>query len=516
MKTYSTLFTVAFISMPVAGMMIFAGWADAAVPPSFDIVPNNGAGDGHTKDTFFIKGVSEGVSYGAEWSITGERSSCIASGAWSGNKPSIGSEQLVIPSLNIPQALTYTLTCPLYRNPFSSQVLYLIPDIRTSNDSLKALQSELKNVSIQNLNVDQRDTISLTFDVIIGQITGVCNNLHQNVGFDVLVDGEPVLFRTQGSAQSARRIIYEEMDHATVKRLAVDPLALESGSHTLAVRVSFGVLHGTESRRVMGRFADSQNNILPRFASTMSFALAASDKLERQVQFSVERPAPHPPSNVTALYICSPEDTRTVIHWTDNAYNEDGFRVYRRRASESSFAVVATLGEDTETFTDRDVGAPGVYVYKIEAFNAVGSAMSEETSVSAGTCVQGDFTISSDFKIITMLQPFPEAGTSFSSPIRFKVRPSGGFHDPVQFSVANITAVDPRITVQDISPIFEPDDTLMSEEYGVDTPVRFRVGISARTRAGSYVVLVRAQDPSGTIVRTSSIKLDIVEPTPGR
>ncbi len=499
----------------VAAALGVGAYAIAATP-SFDIVPNNGAGDGHARDTFFVKGASEGSRYTAEWSITGERSSCVASGAWSGNKSFVGTEQLIIPNLNTPQALTYTLTCPLYRNPFSSQVLYLVPDIRTSNDPIKALNSQLKDVSIQNLNIEQRDTVSLAFDVVVGQITGVCNNLHQNIGLEVLVDGVPVLFRTQGSTQSAFRVIYEEMGYATVKRLIVDPLALETGPHTLAVRVSFAVLHSNEPRRVMGRFANSANNILSSWVSSMSFALTASDKLEQRVQFSLERPVPNPPSNTTALYICSLDDTRTVIHWTDNAYNEDGFRVYRRRAADPSFVVVATLGENMETFTDRDVAVPGVYVYKVEAFGVAGSAMSEETSVSVGACVQGDFTISSDFKIITMLQPFPEAGLSFSGPIRFNVRPSGGFHEAVQFSVASITSIDPRITVQDITPVFEPDDTLVSEEYGADVPLRFRVSISSRTRVGSYMVSVQAKDPSGTIVRISNIKLDIVEPTPGR
>lgn len=71
------------------------------------------------------------------------------------------------------------------------------------------------------------------------------------------------------------------------------------------------------------------------------------------------------------------------LEWTDNASNEDEFRVERRLSSVAEFALAGTTDADDTTFQDGGLSAGTSYVYRVQACNAVGcSAFTSEASAS--------------------------------------------------------------------------------------------------------------------------------------
>ncbi|RMF61584.1 MAG: hypothetical protein D6748_01325 [Calditrichaeota bacterium] len=64
-----------------------------------------------------------------------------------------------------------------------------------------------------------------------------------------------------------------------------------------------------------------------------------------------------------------------VLQWIDQSTAEDGFRIWRRLASETNFTLVGTVITDTRQFVDTDTTnlfVDSVYVYGVTAFNTFG------------------------------------------------------------------------------------------------------------------------------------------------
>ena len=67
------------------------------------------------------------------------------------------------------------------------------------------------------------------------------------------------------------------------------------------------------------------------------------------------------------------------ISWTENADNEDGFRLLRSLSEDFSNADTIEIESDTESYTDQNLEANTKYYYKIQAFN--GNVSSEFSNV---------------------------------------------------------------------------------------------------------------------------------------
>jgi len=64
------------------------------------------------------------------------------------------------------------------------------------------------------------------------------------------------------------------------------------------------------------------------------------------------------------------------LNWTDNAGNEDGYRVYRSLLSEGPFDNIAPdLATNTTTFNDTGLNVNERYYYKVTPFNADGEGL---------------------------------------------------------------------------------------------------------------------------------------------
>jgi titin len=90
---------------------------------------------------------------------------------------------------------------------------------------------------------------------------------------------------------------------------------------------------------------------------------------------------PPPPPGGLVASATSPSEVR--VEWTDNASNEDEFRVERRLASGDDFAMAGTTEADDTSFDDGGLQDCTTYVYRVQACNGAGcSAFTAEASAT--------------------------------------------------------------------------------------------------------------------------------------
>ncbi len=94
-----------------------------------------------------------------------------------------------------------------------------------------------------------------------------------------------------------------------------------------------------------------------------------------------ESTAPKAPSDLKATLT---KEKNVLLTWKDNADNETGFKVYRKESSETNFEMLADLPTDTsETkYIDKTVSPGKTYTYRVVAYNSVGSANSNDASIT--------------------------------------------------------------------------------------------------------------------------------------
>jgi hypothetical protein len=82
-----------------------------------------------------------------------------------------------------------------------------------------------------------------------------------------------------------------------------------------------------------------------------------------------------PLSAPTGLSASSSVSTSTLItlSWTDNATNEDGYKI-ERGLSTSSFSEIATIGSSSVSYSDGTVSPATTYYYRVRAYNTGGNS----------------------------------------------------------------------------------------------------------------------------------------------
>jgi predicted deacylase len=81
---------------------------------------------------------------------------------------------------------------------------------------------------------------------------------------------------------------------------------------------------------------------------------------------------PAAPANLTANPISC---NQIYLAWTDNSYNEDGFRIYRGDTS-LTLIPITTVGANTTYYQDSELTRKTVYYYKVCAYNTNGEGCS--------------------------------------------------------------------------------------------------------------------------------------------
>jgi subtilisin family serine protease len=93
------------------------------------------------------------------------------------------------------------------------------------------------------------------------------------------------------------------------------------------------------------------------------------------------------PSNLSASAISK---SRIDLSWQDNASNETGFRIERKKASDASYIVIAEVGPNVTSYSDTGLSAGTTYSYRIKAYNASGeSSYSNEASATTEKASSG-------------------------------------------------------------------------------------------------------------------------------
>ena len=89
---------------------------------------------------------------------------------------------------------------------------------------------------------------------------------------------------------------------------------------------------------------------------------------------------PDPPTGLQAVAASS---FSVDLAWTDNSYDEDGFRVERKTGVDGTWAQVGSTGPDVAAFRDSGLIDDTTYFYRVKAFNnAGGSSYSNEAGVT--------------------------------------------------------------------------------------------------------------------------------------
>jgi hypothetical protein len=81
---------------------------------------------------------------------------------------------------------------------------------------------------------------------------------------------------------------------------------------------------------------------------------------------------PAAPSNLTATAVSS---SQLNLSWTDNATNEDGFKIERCTGEGcANFAQIATVGANVVSYSNTGLAASTSYSYRVRAYNAAGDS----------------------------------------------------------------------------------------------------------------------------------------------
>jgi hypothetical protein len=123
---------------------------------------------------------------------------------------------------------------------------------------------------------------------------------------------------------------------------------------------------------------------------TAPFVLTATSLVKAQAFKSSMTPS----SQVSAWFTKEVSGTLTLA-WADNSTDENGFGIERKTGTNGAFAQIATVGANTNSYTDSGLIAGNTYCYRVNAFNAAGvSAYTNEACKTiAGSISTFDFSL---------------------------------------------------------------------------------------------------------------------------
>jgi hypothetical protein len=110
-----------------------------------------------------------------------------------------------------------------------------------------------------------------------------------------------------------------------------------------------------------------------------------------------------PPAAPSDLIATVASATAIDLEWTDNANNEEGFKIERSLTSGSGFSEIATVGANVNSYPDSGLTTGTTYYYRVCAYNTTGdSDYSNEASATPmllgnGTGLKGDYYDNADF-----------------------------------------------------------------------------------------------------------------------
>ncbi|MDD5223629.1 MAG: fibronectin type III domain-containing protein [bacterium] len=120
-----------------------------------------------------------------------------------------------------------------------------------------------------------------------------------------------------------------------------------------------------------------------------------------------------PPDFPTDLQASAISSSRIDLSWTDNADNEEGFKI-ERMVSGGAYALVTSLAADTLSYSDTGLNPATTYSYRVSAFNSVGdSEYSNEATATTLPEVIPDTTPPDTFLTAQPVNPTNETSLTF-------------------------------------------------------------------------------------------------------
>jgi hypothetical protein len=92
-----------------------------------------------------------------------------------------------------------------------------------------------------------------------------------------------------------------------------------------------------------------------------------------------------PPDAPSSLNASAVSADQIVLDWTDNSSNENGFAVERSPNGSNSWQEIATVGDNTTTYTDTGLAPGTTYFYRVAAYNLNGNNGFSNTASSTTT-----------------------------------------------------------------------------------------------------------------------------------
>jgi hypothetical protein len=114
-----------------------------------------------------------------------------------------------------------------------------------------------------------------------------------------------------------------------------------------------------------------------------------------------------PLSAPSGLGVSAVSTSRIDLSWTENSFNESGFKIERKTGAGGAWSVIATVGANVKAYQNTGLSASTNYIYRVRAFNAAGtSAYSNE----AGTSTKGAANQAPTVKTQAKATPNPVTG----------------------------------------------------------------------------------------------------------
>lgn len=90
---------------------------------------------------------------------------------------------------------------------------------------------------------------------------------------------------------------------------------------------------------------------------------------------------PLAPTNLTGSVIST---TQINLSWTENATNEDGYKI-ERKIGTGNYAVVGSTGSNMTTFSDLGLTPSTSYTYRVYAYNSAGNSIQYSNELTLST-----------------------------------------------------------------------------------------------------------------------------------
>lgn len=204
------------------------------------------------------------------------------------------------------------------------------------------------------------------------------------------------------------------------------------------------------------------------------------------------------PAAPTSLVAVAVSDDRVELTWTDNADNENQYRVLRCAGVDcADFGQIVVLPAGSEAYVDLTVAANTLYRYVVTAVNGAGESEQSNTA-EAETDVPGQPT-----DLTATIEPGPQVRLDWTD----NATTETGFEIE---RCAGVSCTDFTLLTT-----VAADVTTFTEAVGVSEAYRYRVRAVTATRASGYTGIVLASTnppaaPAGFASNITSANVDLV------